>query len=381
MGRNTLTLALPLICSCLVPNPAVVGNDDATDTTEGHETDAGDPEEEGSSGSSANENSDTGSTSDPDETSGSPTDTSGGPSCTAPGLQCVPAVPAGWNGPVTRLDDDDPDIDSCGGAYPDSVAGGATDIVAPAPDCDCSCAAPSGGACSPSIDVRLYDVTCGTTCNVNYGSCANVTTTLADLGSGTFLDDDWNGIRLWPDAPQVTANPTCEPVSNHVIPELQLSHVELCAPAAALEETCEGDDVCVATPDEPFAATSCIWTEGATQCPAGDYVERDIIYRSVDDTRSCSECSCGGAQNVACEGQIAVSRSWPNHFELPTMYPADGNCSDRIAPSGIVILGDVTFAIAYDPPDPTASGCPASGGEASGIAAGSQPITLCCLAP
>jgi hypothetical protein len=397
MKHHAFTFALPaLVCGCLVPNPALRGDGDTGDTgapsstTGGHETDAPDPDE-GSTSDDADETRGDAdetrgdaeeTTGDAEETTGDAAETTGVATCTGSDLQCVPAAPAGWHGPVARLDPEAPEDASCSGAYPQSVASGVTNITAPGASCDCTCTAPSGGACSPTLDVGLYDASCGASCNLNYGSCANLTTTLHDLGSETYVDDDSQGVRLLPSTPNVIQNPSCDPISTHVIPALQATSVEVCAPEAALDETCGAGEICVATPSAPLASPSCIWAEGDLACPAGDYSEREVVHRGIEDTRSCSECSCGWAEDVACEGEIGVSRFWNGHIELPTMYPADGDCSDRLEPDqGVAIGGDVTFEVTYEPEDPSSSGCPASGGVASGSATGIDPITLCCVAP
>jgi hypothetical protein len=316
-------------------------------------------------------------------------ETSEGSSCEAAGFRCVAAPPGGWNGPVARLTEDDPDDGYCGGAFPTSVASGFTDVGGVDPTCSCSCADAEGGTCAGTISASVYDASCEPGgCNENYDSCASVDSTY-DLGIELFMDFTGDGIRVQPEAPEVTRSPTCAAVENHDIPEPQPSgYIEACAAEAVSEEACGAGDVCTESPNAPFSSVLCIWTEGDTACPNGEYFEREVLYSSVDDGRACSACECGAAQNVICDGDITVRADYPNEagmsiMDPPETYPANGDCTGRVTPNGTPGAPLVNFVIDYveGSPTPMSTGCSPTGGEPTGEATGTDPITLCCTVP
>ncbi len=55
----------------------------------------------------------------------------------------------------------------------------------------------------------------------------------------------------------------------------------------------------------PFEAGVCIWVEGEESCPA-EFSERTVYYDEVDDTRSCSACSCGDPTGSCSEPEVRL---------------------------------------------------------------------------
>jgi hypothetical protein len=112
-----------------------------------------------------------------------------------------------------------------------------------------------------------------------------------------------------------------------------------------------------------------------------------VIYAGVDDTRACSACVCGAAENVVCDGDIEVRVGYTNEAGIQTTdpvetYVADGDCTGILTANSLP-MGPALFLVQYPggPPVPSATGCTPTGGEPTGDAVGTEPITLCCTLP
>ena len=313
-----------------------------------------------------------------------------GYTCEGAGMRCV-GVPDGWEGPVARLvDDDAPGRPSCGGDFPISTWSGFANVSDPGLICGCECDDPAGGACASNVFVDVYDVDCTPpTCNsANLGTCAVIQSGWDDVivgqaGSASFLDAADGGLRLTASEPVTEAAPTCAELAEVNIPDVEpTGYRELCEMSDAIPETCPADQICTTVPSNPFTTGVCVWNEGNIGCPEElGYTVRSVLHANFDDTRSCSDCTCGPAQNVECDGDVSVTATYSEGaglvFDAAEFADADGTCSQRFIENGDPVAG-VNFIIDYEAPDPTSSGCNPSGGEPSGDVTPVDTITVCC---
>ena len=370
MVRRSGVVLVLAAASCLTPND--VGSGDTDDGSSGGASSSS----AGTASTTAGTNtaSSTGSTggSDSTDTTSEPgTDTNDGPTCAEGGNRCVDEAPEGWAGPVAWLPDTDPDRPSCGGVFPLSETEAFASVDDPGLVCDCACDDPAGGACDPTIGVNIYNVDCNAedsngfciAFNTNFNGCNSLSGSL-DVGTDTYEDSDNYGIRIRPSAPSVATAPTCAEMVTAELPDVEpAGHVELCGVNEVFEGSCATGETCVPSPANPYSVGLCVWSDGDVACPEGTaYTERQVVYTGIDDTRACSECTCGDAIGVSCDADVSVVTSYIIvNLVLATdpaeSYDADGGCSPVITPNSTPILEGADYEIDYDSPDPTSSGC------------------------
>jgi hypothetical protein len=131
--------------------------------------------------------------------------------------------------------------------------------------------------------------------------------------------------------------------------------------ANTTQGSCDPAQVCVPPAQPGFQL--CLYQAGVHSCPAG-YDKPETYYGSVNDTRSCSACSCA-APTGTCSGTF-------------TMY-SDAACQNALGTSTIACGDSVQVAqsISYNPSVDNVS-CPASNSALSGSATEQDPITVCC---
>jgi hypothetical protein len=291
------------------------------------------------------------------------------PSCDLETSVCVSNVPAGWQGPVARIDAAHPS--GCHAGFDTATLQGFADVVADPALCACDCGSPSGGECEGTIVVETYPIYLsqnGVTCVTMFDSYEIPTGEMQP-----FLESYDNAdMRVIGYPPAVALAGDCDALSEPpVVSDPQREGlVQACEPSAALG-SCDADTMCVPRPSHPFEQGVCIWTEGDEPCPAGtDFAERTVMYTEVSDTRGCSECSCSAAIGEACDE--ATVNLW-RLADLPVTVPADGNC--QYADLG---SSDAWTVIIVDPDEPSGGSCESEGGEPQGLVAPAAAITFCC---
>ncbi len=125
----------------------------------------------------------------------------------------------------------------------------------------------------------------------------------------------------------------------------------------------------------PDGFRTCIAHEGDVSCPSySPYQERHVFYEGLDDTRTCSPCSCGAPEGGSCSGLISVYADGACSALLSStlVTSAGALCADVAAGSalGSKSAGPVTY---------TPGTCTPSGGEPMGTAEPRDAVTLCCL--
>lgn len=220
------------------------------------------------------------------------------PSCAA-GELCAPPIPPGWSGPVTVVSDPAGEA-ACPGEMPIEVERTFRDVDVDDMSCGCSCGRPRNLTCDAPLALRTTDADCSDL------TVFNPTKVLIPVGSATALsgvDKTWFRDPNDGPLPEVTGG-ECAPISDNSFPEPErIDPVLLCAADAG--ESCDGDGSCVPEMADSNAPM-CIYMEADVECPPGPFTERSVTYRDIDDTRACSDCSCG-APTGSCAATVAFS--------------------------------------------------------------------------
>jgi hypothetical protein len=124
----------------------------------------------------------------------------------------------------------------------------------------------------------------------------------------------------------------------------------------------------------------CILQKGENDCPIDPdnlYTERHVFYNGVQDDRQCSPCTCGAPTGSACTATVSIYTD------------AAPQCT-AIAVPGVVISSVSTTCVDIQLPGQALGSksagsttyhpgtCPAMGGDASGSAVKTNPVTFCC---
>jgi len=276
---------------------------------------------------------------------------------------CEPAVPPGWQGPIDLVQGNSgaapPGCPSSTALVFDASAG----LDAGVAVCStCGCSAPAGLACS--IDVRMYE---GTGCS-NAQPCAagSAGSTCAALSGSCPISA--GGALLVQARTVLVAGACTASKEDPAVPGATWStNVAGCAPGTA--QQCNGGGACL-----PAGSRPCIYQSGTGSCPDAGYVSGHVFFEGLLDDRSCTSCGCGGADASCSAASVTVS---PNTgCGLGITVAADGGCDL----TGFVSLSTTPAIYAETDAAPIPSGgCPASGGQPTGGAAPSEPITVCCL--
>lgn len=271
---------------------------------------------------------------------------------------CHGAAPADWSGPISMRNSDGA-APSCEGAFGERVLEAGSQPSAAGAECStCSCS-PSGSACAAFVDFSTgSEAGCGgssCTTSVNQ-SCSEIMPPCLTGQSSAYL-----GTKL------ASGSGTCSP-SNQTpkLPDVKWTkRAALCRGPDAQRGGCEMGRVCVAKPSKD--AKLCVYREGEHDCPAQMYTHRELYYRDVDDTRSCSACKCSGPN---CSYTWSVFNAADTSCQSPIIKLTSAGQCVQVNPNadklrvGATIEGD--------------GACSASGGESSGGVSGSEPVTVCC---
>lgn len=279
------------------------------------------------------------------------------------GHTCAPTVPNGWTGPVAFWQGSGapPNCLSSGGYRVLSESGndGLDAQPASCPTCECNT-----DACE-TVDLRYYsDTACGS------GVTWSLPTGLATGCRGVNLTHS-NGSR--PGAAQYSGGtcPATTTGTKNVPPISWATSARACGGAPTTGVGCAGAGSCVPIPSSPFEAKVCIYKAGTDTCPGGYSTQSFVMYKNNTDTRDCSACACDATSDCGTVIDYAedATCSGPS-----TTIPFDTCTQVAIDTSTGMDTRRVSFVAA-------ASGvsCSPSGGQPTGDAQPSEPITVCCL--
>jgi hypothetical protein len=285
------------------------------------------------------------------------------PTCSG-AYACVAGVPgAPGFGPYEVYSGTGP-LPACTALF-QSPEDGNDQLDAGAPTCGCQCGAPSV-TCAP-FPMSFFNVAgCGATTNCATTSLTPSTCTPLDVRSACGATSTLSYMT----AVQATvAGATCTPLPSQNVPPATWSLTgRACISSVAPSQVdCPSGSICAPKPAPPFAAATCIATTGDIACPQAGYVNKHVFYTSLEDTRGCSPCTCGGAASPTCSATVDAYQLKTSCSGTATTYVAPFTCQGVDQPSAF----EVTMTT-------DAGACPPSQSTPTGAAAPSQPITICC---
>jgi hypothetical protein len=309
------------------------------------------------SSASSNPDPDTGTTDGDGSTSG-PDSTTGTATC--PTTHACVAVPEGWMGPVVLRTSTA--TQECPDGYPDLESIGGTDLLAPAAQCDCSCGAAAGTTCALATTLHYWgtDPTCSNGTPV--GSYNLFTTVCNDLNAVLPANTYFQVEPVLVDGGSCTAEQTMS-----LDPPVFVKTSSTCG-GAELLEGCEGGEVCAPRAN---GDAMCVWQDGDADCPEGFEGQRSLTHRSIDDTRSCDDCTCGDPLGL-CDGASITMFANVCNPPISALLDVTGECDLGSAASA---TRSAIFAVG----EPNAF-CVASDAVATGVATPTDPVTVCCAA-
>lgn len=292
---------------------------------------------------------------------------------------CVPAPPAGWDGPLLlRLGPDGTAL-ACPSNAPVMAYQGHADLVASQASCtDCTCSAPSG-TCAPPLQITTSALSCA----ANGPASRDFDGPPAWDGSCTDFDYIAAGVLCTgvPCVDSLTAGPLvltengCAPSAVALMnadPPTWTTSVLACQTAAPFPPACNGL-FCAPSAAEAPGFLSCIFQHGDNDCPLS-YPDKHLAYADFDDHRGCAPCTCG-APGGSCTATLDVFKDGactkPVLLKLD-LTAAGPSCGDL--PSAGLPLGSKQLALAYHP-----GACAPGGGTPIGSLDPSGPSTFCCV--
>ena len=300
-------------------------------------------------------------------------------SCTG---TCAPFLPPGeWKGPALLWIGPEGPAPACPADVPAFAYAGHGGLIAPPVSCGaCSCAA-SAGDCAPPLTFTTSSKTCG-------GASGMITPFDGPAA--------WDGSCTANDC--ITPAPTCaHPMSiqsltagplvvkeqgcisaTAVAPDLGApswtTAVLACQRGPFLDLGCDDPgETCL-----PFVAppefTICLYHSLDVTCP-DTYPDKHLVYKSFDDQRTCSACTCSAPVGSSCTGLLHVFEDGACSVPLLTQPVASSGapCLD-LMPTGVPLGSKTVTNLAYQP-----GSCVPGGGEPSGTVEPSGPATFCCL--
>lgn len=334
-GRLSLALALASFATaCFTRNPAYP-DQDAT----------------GTSGTSATNTDDGRSSSSPDTSTA-------GSRCES--AVCEVGVPPGWEGPFRASEPGSSDSPAALELF--------RTLNVPPWTCQCSCGPVNSPRCANLILQRFSDDGCNNYLDrTEFPQPADDPFCLSHTPQGS--------VAMYPSSlscAEPDSCPTCPVVESDTISavarEGELS-LDFAPPVA-----CDGQLNCYASD----TLSVCITRPGDHQCPLG-FEERSVLFEDVDDSRSCTPCSCSTAQGTECTSTLSVfSGTGCEADEVVETYPVVNNidnvtnsstgCVDVPAGGGYQIESVVSDA----------GMCFSLGGQQQGNATPAAPRTVCC---
>jgi hypothetical protein len=311
---------------------------------------------------------------------------------------CVPAVPAGWTGPVAFYEGTNAaPLCNASGGFPTQKQSAHSGIVpgdATCPTCECN---------FTGTPVCKANLVFGSTADCQSGCCWGSAPGICTGSPLTATNGTCLGVGLCqngtikPTAIEITSasvSGTCTSAANGTadIPTpTWTNEVRACGDAVATGKGCGTDGACMPVPAAPFGSSACIYKTGDTSCPS-PFSTKHLVHQNTQDTRSCTPCSCGALTGGDCTGgtvsvfpaagcgsgaQTATIGACNDIGIDPSPTPAQpGQCE---ATPGVPNPAD-SRSVLYSGATPSGTpSCPPSGGQVSGAATAIDPITFCCL--
>lgn len=263
---------------------------------------------------------------------------------------CAPAVPGGWSGPFYAVDATTPVECPTGFARQDL---GFRGLGAPPASC---------GACSCNEDAGDCRVSFALSVLSGCGSPV-VSETLQDAGCNPYYNPLNANVRM--SAELAGAPVSCEASLPTTVPEATWESTTTFCSIPMRGGDC-GENDCVAGSPDGYATQLCISSDGDIDCPGGDWASRSVVYRSLQDDRTCEGCTCTGPS--VCEGE-AFAHSNDSCGGTAENVPFN-SCTSIAAPA--------TYSVGVNVDNGSCQVSPASEVAAAGQATPLDPVTVCC---
>jgi hypothetical protein len=235
------------------------------------------------------------------------------PACTAQGYSCVDPPPGGWSFVAFA-----PTAPASQSACPSSLHTAAVDVdpIDTPATCSCSCGVGTAPTCTGMVTSKF-----GTngTCTMQGGSAP------ADGSCGT--------VPVAVGAYAQIGNPagsggSCVPDAGITKPAAGSTQGEICSGENKFGAGCSAGQVCALAP-APFGA--CIAKNGQVACPTSSYSTAHYAGQ-LNDTRSCTNCQCGGTPTCALTWSFYNSPKCNANAAL--VLTPDGTCQPTGAAAG-----------------------------------------------
>jgi hypothetical protein len=288
------------------------------------------------------------------------------PDCNAMGYACLPSPPSPWIGPVQF---NVGDVPNCVGSWPNAGAEGGVGFIAPAGSTcpSCSCATSADAKCGMDVVVFADPGCTGTSQSTTFssdGQCINVG--MQALGPESVRPTSGMRVVSGSCSPQTTGSPSFPPAGWQ-------DEAGTCLPST-LGAGCDPSQYCSPPAEDGLI---CVTRPGThvTECPVDYGGVSWVLYRDVDDNRSCSPCTCGAPSGDCSGAEISVEDPSGGCPGTGTVL-ANGVCTALPIHSS---MG--TFSIESWLPGGLQANCSPSGGSATGTVQPASPLTVCCRTP
>ncbi len=139
----------------------------------------------------------------------------------------------------------------------------------------------------------------------------------------------------------------------------------------------------ICLPDEPVPVDFklCIFRDGEHACPTtkdGVFTEAHVFYDGVEDERQCSPCACASPTGSACTATVSIYKGNDLTCSGPTVAKGITISSEGPTCLDIQLPGQALGSKLASPIDYLPGTCSPTGGDASGSAIKTEPVTFCC---
>jgi hypothetical protein len=299
----------------------------------------------------------------------------------SPVTTCVPSVPFGWSGFAALFEGVPAQEPSCPGTFPspNPYVGHHTASAGSATCTACACAAATGQACNPPLELTVGNMTCGNVSNVK-----GTLTQPAGWNGACYSSNGFSGgkvdclggpcnVSITSPAPTVTGGSCAANGGQATLPPLSWAILGKACGDSPVGGGCGGGNICQPKPPLPFLPGLCIYKPGDQSCPAGPFAQKHVFYEAASDTRGCAACSCGAPVGGSCTISMSIySDPFQNTCNsIVTTFNA-GDCANL---NGNPAVYGRKAMVTQQPAGGT---CAPSGGQPNGTVTPTEPTTFCC---
>jgi hypothetical protein len=139
--------------------------------------------------------------------------------------------------------------------------------------------------------------------------------------------------------------------------------------------SCNPGQTCQPNAGDPYSGV-CVKQEGDVSCPLSKFSVKHTFFRGMsDDTRGCSDCTCGAASHQTCDFTLEIYQADPpsgcGTTAIATLH--GGDCVALVG--NPQVLARELSGVATTP---SGGSCSHTGGKPTGTIGGTEPVTFCC---